>query len=90
MIGGTIIQIQLCENDVWLDVQDTTYPKEFCAIYVARNADSERIRVGDSIWWQGKKAFWTRKDRTIIEKEIPRTSASGVSTPPEMFSSFIF
>lgn len=85
MIGGKIIETKLTSDRVWLDVQDTTYPKDICALYVVRNQDSERIRVGDSVWWQGKNLFWTRADKSIVEKAIPRASYSGVGVPSEYF-----
>ena len=52
-----------------------------CAIYVERNADSEQIRVGDTIWWQGKWAMWTPADHHVVDKQIPRASYSGVKSP---------
>lgn len=89
MIGGKIIEVKFVEDRVWLDVQDTTYPKDFCAIYVVRNEDSERIRPHDFIWWQGKNAFWTREDRSIVEKVIPRAGYSGVDVPDNYFEETI-
>lgn len=52
-----------------------------CAIYVERNGDSEQMRPGDNIWWQGKRALWTPADRRVVDKEIPRASYSGVRSP---------
>lgn len=83
MIGGRVIETVTLEDKIWLNVRDRTYPKDTCALYLARNADSEAIMVGDSIWWQGGFAFWTPASREVADRRIPRASYSGVDRPAE-------
>lgn len=59
MIGGKIVEIIMEAERVFVNVADTTYPKDRAAIYVERNANSEAMSTGDSLWWQGRYAMWT-------------------------------
>lgn len=86
MVGGKVREIVEQENRIWLDVQDVIYPKDFCALYIERNKDSEQIQIGDSVWWQGKFLLWTPKDGSREDVEIPRLSYSGVGVPDNYFS----
>lgn len=82
MVGGTVITIIEQPNRIYVNCRGKGSEKrETCAIYVARNADSEQIRPGDNLWWQGSHAFWTPADRRVTDCEIPRRSYSGVSSP---------
>ncbi len=87
MVGGTVFETRTEGGRIWLNVRSNYPPKrpDECAIYVERNQDSERIRLGDSVWWQGRNVFWTRKDRSIVERAIPRASYSGVDLPENYF-----
>lgn len=80
MVGGTVIEVIELPKKIWVNVKDTTY-KDTAAIYIERNKDSERIVVGDSIWWQGKFAMWTPGTREVADVKIPRLSYSGVGRP---------
>lgn len=81
MVGGMVITTIEDGDRVYINCVDRIHPREMCAIYVERNADSEQVRPGDSIWWQGKWARWTPADRRVVDKEIPRRSYSGVKSP---------
>lgn len=90
MVGGTVIEIIVLEDKVWLNCQEDGKPYLWnyqCAIYVERNEDSEEIRTGDKIWWQGEVALWTTKNRTVpgekvaVDLHIPRCGFSGVPRP---------
>lgn len=59
MIGGKIIEIVPEDGRVFVNVRDTAYPKDRCGIYVEKNQISERMEIGDSLWWQGAFAMWT-------------------------------
>jgi hypothetical protein len=60
MVGGKVIETITLEDRVWVNVKDTHPPqKNTCAVYIERNINSEQIAVGDSLWWQSDKAFWT-------------------------------
>lgn len=80
MVGGTVIETIILEDKVWVNCKDKTY-KDTCAIYVERNKDSEAIRVGDSIWWQGGYAMWTPQSREFADRKIERRGYSGVRRP---------
>lgn len=86
MVGGTVVTIIGRGDKVYINCKEVLPAKsrrkpETCAIYVVRNADSEQIRPGDNIWWQGKWAMWTPVDRRFTDKQIPRASYSGVKPP---------
>lgn len=70
---------------LFVDVAAMPYGKvERCAIYVEKNEKSQRIQIGDSLWWQGRTAYWTPQCRTQGE-DIPirRIGYSGVKHPRE-------
>lgn len=82
MVGGTVITTIEDGDRIYVNCRGTGSEKrETCAIYVERNADSDQIRPGDNIWWQGGWAMWTPVDRRVVEKRIPRRSYSGVLPP---------
>lgn len=82
MIGGIITEVIQQPGRIFLNVQDETYPKDRCGIYVEKNADSERIEVGDKVWWQGRTAFWTSPNYyNANDFAIPRVSYSGTEHP---------
>lgn len=88
MVGGIVKEVLFVGNRVWVNAKDTTYTDE-CAIYVERNANSERIKPGDSIWWQGRMAMWTpagssgyaERQGIDWDIEIPRIGYSGAYHP---------
>lgn len=93
MVGGIVKEVLLRGDKVWVNARCTTYRDE-CAIYVVRNSDAERIRVGDSIWWQGRMAMWTPYENTQrpeaelrcgvdFDIQIPRIGYSGVVHPAQ-------
>jgi hypothetical protein len=89
MVDGIVIEIivlseEAYENRVWINCRDSH--DDECAIYVERNADSEQIRVGDTLWWQGRRAYWTTHNRAsgefvCVDQPIPRIGCSGVGRP---------
>jgi len=85
MVGGTVGGIRVLEDRIWVNCWDKPYKHiEECAIYVERNADSEQIKIGDSLWWQGRFALWTpRPEDGRHDVEIPRIGYSGVPDPKE-------
>jgi hypothetical protein len=66
MVGGKVIETVLQAGRVWVNVCDRVHPKDTCAIYVERNANSEAIQMGDSLWWQGGVAYWTPQEYTAV------------------------
>lgn len=83
MVGGKVIEKVDTGNRYWVNVQDTTYTKDTCAIYIEKNSDAQGVEVGDSLWWQGRYAMWTPKSRDFADRKIPRIGFSGVSRPVE-------
>lgn len=78
-VGGKVIEVLTLDEKIWINTDDGTCE---CAIYVERDANSEQVKSGDVVWWQGSRAFWTTKDRkTHIEKVLIRIGFSGVSRP---------
>jgi hypothetical protein len=86
MVGGIVTQTIVLADKVWVDCEEPDSPSK-SAIYVERNATSERIQPGDTVWWQGGYAMWTPygtngtrcgKDYDI---KIRRIGFSGVKRP---------
>jgi hypothetical protein len=59
MSGGKVIHTVVMRDRVWVGTDDG---HEKCATYVERNAKSRTISEGDSLWWQGGRAYWTPKE----------------------------
>lgn len=85
MVGGTVTEVKTQVDSIWIDVQDNTYKTDFAAVYVERNTDSEQIAVGDQVWWQGRLLMWTPADKSRVDVQIQRLSASGVGVPSNYF-----
>lgn len=78
-VGGKVIDIVRDTETVWINTDDG-YEK--CAIYVNRDSNSERVTIGDIVWWQGRIAYWTTADRiSEVETELTRHGYSGVKRP---------
>lgn len=82
MVGGIVITTITDGDRIYVNCRGTGCERrETCAIYVQSNADSERIRPGDDIWWHGQWAMWTPADRRFTDRKIPRRGYSGVKSP---------
>ena len=81
MIGGKIVEVIFQNERVFLNVQDETYQKDRCGIYVKSDESSLQIETVDKCWWQGDKVFWTRPFTTIVDVPLERASYSGVDHP---------
>lgn len=85
MVGGKVVEVILEPDRVFLNVQDKTYPKDRCGIYVVRDADSEQIENGDTVWWQGNKVLWTPVAMLLgvarVDCPLDRASYSGANHP---------
>ena len=93
MVGGRVLEV--CDDRqgrIYVNVGDRIYSRlQKCAIYVEKNANSDRIEIGDSLWWQGRYALWTPQDARResdggkcgidYDIKIPRIGYSGVSHP---------
>lgn len=84
MVGGIVKEVLIGGDRVWINCVDREHPTTECAIYVERNADSENVRKGDSVWWQGRFAMWSEKEwEGRGEIEIPRIGYSGARHPAQ-------
>lgn len=87
-VGGRVLEVLPHKNRYWVNTQDGA-PGTECAIFVEKNATSDQIKKGDSLWWQGRDAFWTpaavREGEAEGESDIaiPRIGYSGVSRPAQ-------
>lgn len=102
MVGGIVIEVSEVKGEpdiLYVDCADRTTRRgkpDTCAICVQKNATSERIQIGDSLWWQGGWAMWTPKENRLTEERstraghkcgvdydirIPRVGYSGVRHP---------
>jgi hypothetical protein len=77
-VGGTVIEVLETEQSFWVNTIDG---KEECAIYVVKNENSEKIKIGDSLWWQGGCAYWTAKPSGEEDIKIERRGYSGAPRP---------
>lgn len=86
MVGGIVIEAAERDGRIYIDCQDRS-SKDTSAIWLEKNETSLRIRMGDSIWWQGDQAMWTPEivDSTAAgmvcgvhyDIKIPRIGYSG-------------
>lgn len=84
MVGGIVIETITLPDRIWVNCREVVNGRSIrneCAIYVERNVQSEAIRVGDNVWWQGSFAMWTPRDRSFTDVKIPRRGYSGVRRP---------
>jgi len=79
-VGGLVIEVvKISEEKVWINTDDKG---DKCAVYV--NPKGNEIKPGDYLWWHGD-CYWTPKDKSQIEVELPKLSYSGVSRPKDYF-----
>lgn len=98
MIGGVVIEVACVpgrDDVLFVDCAERQNRKakvQTCAILVERNVSSEKIQVGDSLWWQGQWAMWTPQENrgkpdgdvkcgVDFDVRIPRVGYSGVKHP---------
>ncbi len=77
-VGGKVIETLVLADKVWVNTSDHG---DECAIYVERTPESRTIGEGDSVWWQGERAFWTPRNRAFRDRPLQRIGCSGVSRP---------
>ena len=80
-VGGKVKDVLIHENRVFINTIDDGYE---CAIYVERDRNSERVSSGDTVWWQGERAYWTTEDEEIEECTLKRRGFSGVPWPHDV------
>lgn len=92
MVGGIVIEVSESRTRpelVFVDVKERQ-AKLTCGVYLEKNSASLQIQIGDSLWWQGRNAFWTSQapkgahrsaDDVMNDVRIPRIGYSGVGHP---------
>lgn len=88
-VGGVVTEIVPDGSRYWINTNDHG---DECAIFVEKNVNSDKIKIGDSVWWQGRDAMWTTKEvregaKGESDIKIPRIGYSGVSRPGEKIAS---
>lgn len=72
MVGGTVIGVSLKNGECLLNVKDNTY-NQTCAVRCeSKRADTGQpvaIMVGDQVWWQCGKVYWSAGG--VAERDIP-------------------
>ncbi len=71
MVGGTITNIKLEDGRASLRVEDNH--QDTCMIEV--RLDGTEIKVGDRIWWQGRRAYWSPAGE-VVDKLLTRIGFS--------------
>ena len=77
-VGGEVVETIVLDDRVWVN---TTDDGDECAIYVERNPESRTITEGDYMWWHGRWAFWTPRNRAFFDRALARIGYSGVGRP---------
>lgn len=82
MVGGKVIETIDTGERVWINCRGSgSEHRNECAIYVERTAEARAVSVGDSIWWQGRSAFWTPRGAPFADRQLHRLGGSGVRRP---------
>lgn len=79
-VGGKVTEVIVKDDCVYVNTHDS---HSECAVFVSRCDDSEKIKVGDDLWWQGHSAYWTPASREFLDKQLSKIGYSGVDRPTE-------
>jgi hypothetical protein len=72
MVGGKVAGIVLrCDGTILLNVEGSGCEKNDTRTVVVRG--EEDISIGDSVWWQGSRLYWTSERHG---QDIPLTMES--------------
>lgn len=96
-VGGTVIETIVTPNGrVWINTKEKPHYHSDCAIYVKDSAEARCVAIGDTVWWQCNRAFWTPKTKSgnpierkdgkcnVANVELERIGFSGVSRPKQL------
>lgn len=98
MVGGTVVEVASVPERpevLYLDCVDKPKGRkkaDYCAILIERNESSDKIQIGDSVWWHGDIAYWTpvqnrgghlkgMKCHVDYDIPIPKIGYSGINHP---------
>lgn len=96
MVGGKVVEVAEVpgrEDVLYVNCADLPRGRkkpDFCAILIEHNETAKQVQIGDSLWWQGRVAYWTPQDNIgghltgmVCHKDydiqIPRVGYSGVA-----------
>lgn len=85
MVGGKVIEvadIKSRPNVIWVNCADMPRGRrkpDTCSVLVERSPDADKIEIGDSIWWQGGRIYWTPQDKSRVEVVLRKIGGSGVT-----------
>jgi hypothetical protein len=71
MVGGKITNVILEDDRARLRVEDNH--QDTCMIEV--RSVGTKIKVGDRIWWRGRKAYWSPANE-VLDKPLERIGYS--------------
>jgi hypothetical protein len=84
MVGGEVINIVRQSQSTWIQCMDRTYSDQTCAIRVR---DAKEMKIGDALWWQGNRAYWTPKpDNGQEDIVLERVGYSHSNVPDDIMS----
>lgn len=63
MVGGKISKITNLPSKLILQCVDNIRPHETTSVTIERSELSDKITIGDQLWWQNKKVFWSSQDK---------------------------
>lgn len=66
MIGGRIIEVIYVDASIRLWCVDRNGDES--TVHIAMTADVPA--VGDDVWWQSDKVYWTPTDRRFVDKPL--------------------
>ncbi len=83
-VGGQVVRVVHEKDAVWVSTREIVHrrgvrglAREQVAIYVQATDEAREIKTGDSLWWQGRNAYWTPKpDDGREDVPIPRIGYS--------------
>lgn len=90
MVGGTVLEVVRGADKTWVNTVESHERRSGqCAIYVVNGELTNKIKPGDSLWWQAGYARWTPfeykqgsgKSGADYDIAIKRIGFSGVSRP---------
>ncbi len=89
-VGGEVVEVIKSGNKVWINTVEKIRDGDKhryggrCAIFVAKDKNSIKVKPKDILWWQGRKAYWTTEDRlTEVETVLDKIGFSGVNRPSQ-------
>ena len=78
-VGGVVIDVvPVTPSKWWVNTMDGG---SLTPVAVYCDPQGETIDVGDLLWWQAGSCYWTPRDRSREDVELPKIGYSGVAHP---------